>query len=241
MPFWIPPLSNEKLFRGGTLLRCCVSVTKGNSFCLRESYNTTGLRRWFHNRPLVDTEQNDRRGEGSLWGKYIDVIFLQLCRLLWVFKAHTSQADRCLTRRIAHERGARHRSSLANAAVSQGVLNRCVCAVPGLAARVNPFGVPGTAQGLLFSACLHLWPLYRGHLLILQCERGGCSSTFAFFSFAQAESFHWYSASWKTVLSAAPFFSVCSAVWQNTCNDRCRQKLDVCISAVATMGETVHG
>lgn len=91
--------------RVGILLRCCVCVTKGNSARIRESYNTTGLRRLFHNRPLVDTEQNDGRGEGSLWGKYIDVIFLQLCRLIWVFKGHTSKADQCLTRRIAHERG----------------------------------------------------------------------------------------------------------------------------------------
>lgn len=193
MPFWIAPPSNEKLFRGGTLLRCCVSVTKGNSFCLRESYNTTGLRRLFHNRPLVDTEQNDRRGEGSLWGKYIDVIFLQLCRLLWVFGAHTRQADQCLTRRIAHERGL----GTAPASPTLRFVRVCytdvcvLCAVPGLATRVNPFGVPGTAQGdapLCWCAPLACLPRAPAHPAVL--ERGGCSSAFAFCSFAQAESFH---------------------------------------------------
>lgn len=41
--------------RVGILLRYCVSVTEGNSVNIRESYNTTGLRRLFYNRPLVDT------------------------------------------------------------------------------------------------------------------------------------------------------------------------------------------
>lgn len=49
----------------GILLRCCVCVTEGNPVHIRESYNATGLRRLFHSRPLVDTDQNDGRGAGS--------------------------------------------------------------------------------------------------------------------------------------------------------------------------------
>lgn len=45
--------------RVGILLRCCVCVTEGNPVHIRESYNATGLRRLFHSRPLLDTDQND--------------------------------------------------------------------------------------------------------------------------------------------------------------------------------------
>lgn len=205
MPFWIAPLSNDKLFRGeggNPSWGAVPLLPREISVLLRESHEHNGAQEIVSPQTFGRHGAEWQEGRGkpvgvntSMWSP------CSFCRLIWVFTAH-ARLGGSINASPGASRMTRHRSSLANAALSQGVLNRCVCVCvlsPALAARINPFGVPGPAQEVLL--CSSVLPV--------ESTCSSCSA-FPFFGFVFCVL---HSASWKAVLSAAPFSSVRSAVW----------------------------